>query len=248
MWVSTKFPPPPLDTRFRGQEEAVFTGLEYRSLHRGHGGMEAPDKLNLWSPGCHSPGGWPRARLDPQQQIISPSYHHRRPRSLLGGAGINKNPTRTQHSGCRHESAREASGSSLPGLSLPAPIRSSHHDHAAVPLPVRLVFLFFPDSSLPFSRFVVDNSTASSSPFGIHLLFQLLLCYASSQGGVGQHRLCYHLRFRDRGNPPGWARHEVREPGEPGQLGDMDIVRGRYRLPDAPHMEQNTSAPRAVVG
>lgn len=28
-----------LDTRFRGQEENVSTGLEYRSLHRGHGGM-----------------------------------------------------------------------------------------------------------------------------------------------------------------------------------------------------------------
>lgn len=136
----------------------------YRSAHRGHGGLEAPDKLNLWSPVVTGPEVRPLARLDPQRQIISRSYHHRRPLSLVGGgARINKNPMRTQHSGRRHETAREASGSSLPGLSLPSPIRSSHHDHAAVPLPVRLAFLFSGLFSTLLS-FAVDNSTASSSP------------------------------------------------------------------------------------
>lgn len=49
-----------LDTRFRGQDKNVSTRREYRSLHRGHGGGEAPDRLNLWSPRCHSPRGSPR--------------------------------------------------------------------------------------------------------------------------------------------------------------------------------------------
>lgn len=167
-----------------------------------------------------------------------------------GGAGINKNPTRTQHSGCGHELSERGFWlfPPRPVTSCSDPIITSRSCRHPVTCAASLSFLR--TLPLPFSRSAVDNSTASSSRPHIRFLtlLLLLLCYVSPQGRVGQRRLCDYLRLRQRGNPPGWARHEVRESGEPGQLGDMDLVRGRNRFPDAPRVEQNTSPPRPVVG
>lgn len=177
--------------RFRGQQEKrAFWGSETGKtglLHRGHA-PRGPCRRQINEPvesTLSQPPRFALARLDPQRMIISHSYHHRRPfqpgRGSTGGSpreeeGINKNPTRTQHSRCRHESAREASGSSLPGLSLPSPIRSSHHDHAAIPLPVRLASLFSGFLLYHHPPFhAVDHSTASSSPLTFFSSSLLLL-------------------------------------------------------------------------